>query len=71
MRGTCEGRIERAPRGQNGFGYDPLFLPSALDGRTLGEASSEEKNGLSHRAAAARLLRAELATWLVRPARAK
>ena len=54
--GRWDGEIARAPRGANGFGYDPLFL---LPGRglTAAELSPEEKNRLSHRGrAAARLL---------------
>jgi len=54
--GEWHGRIARAPRGANGFGYDPLFLVPEL-GLTAGELSNEEKNRRSHRArAAARLL---------------
>ena len=49
--GRCEGLILDAPRGANGFGYDPLFLLPAL-GRTMAELTSEEKNTLSHRAKA-------------------
>lgn len=46
--GTLEGFITEAPRGSNGFGYDPLFLvPDG--GRTLAEMSSDEKNIISHR----------------------
>ena len=53
--GTCEGRIARAPRGNGGFGYDPIFwLPDV--GKTMAELSSEEKNARSHRAAALRAL---------------
>ncbi len=49
-RGTCEGRIGHAPRGQGGFGYDPYFvLP---DGRHMAELAAEEKNRISHRGAA-------------------
>ncbi|MBI5480464.1 MAG: XTP/dITP diphosphatase [Deltaproteobacteria bacterium] len=49
--GTCEGVILDAPRGQNGFGYDPLFLYPEL-GRTFAELTLEEKSRLSHRARA-------------------
>jgi XTP/dITP diphosphohydrolase len=56
VRGTCRGRIATAPRGTGGFGYDPIFEPASEPpgGRTLGEWSAEEKNAISHRAAAAR-----------------
>ncbi len=50
-RGTLEGSITAAPRGLNGFGYDPLFQVGAGP-RTLSELSAAEKNGLSHRARA-------------------
>jgi len=53
--GSCEGQILAAPRGDGGFGYDPLFLVPAL-GRTMAELPLDEKNGLSHRAAAFRAL---------------
>lgn len=54
-RGVVEGRILRQPRGNNGFGYDPLFL---LPDRNLttAELSPAEKNALSHRGQAARKL---------------
>ena len=56
--GTLEGRIGTAPRGSEGFGYDPVFeLP---DGRTLAEYSAEEKNAISHRSRAVRALAARL-----------
>ena len=62
-RGTCRGRIARAPRGSAGFGYDPIFEPLAErpGGRTLGEWSAEEKNEISHRARAARRMAPRLA----------
>lgn len=51
FRGECRGEISFAPKGKNGFGYDPVFLcPST--GRTFGEMSAEEKNKISHRAKA-------------------
>ena len=49
--GTCGGLMLDAPRGINGFGYDPLFLLPDW-GRTMGELSAPEKNQISHRAAA-------------------
>lgn len=58
-RGTFEGRIGLpggVPRGTHGFGYDPLFLLPAPDQRSSAELPPEEKNRLSHRAAAARLM---------------
>lgn len=59
--GTCEGEIGRAPRGDQGFGYDPLFLPGATPGRSMAELVMAEKNAISHRGAALRALRARLA----------
>ena len=50
-RGTLEGTIEMAPRGAEGFGYDPVFRPVGSD-KTLSEMSPEEKDALSHRARA-------------------
>ena len=47
-RGTCEGVIAHAPAGTNGFGYDPVFYVPGL-GKTFSQASSEEKNAISHR----------------------
>lgn len=59
--GTCEGRIGFAPRGEGGFGYDPLFEPDAAPGRTMAELTLAEKNSISHRGAALRNLKAMLA----------
>lgn len=53
--GSCEGVLLAAPRGSGGFGYDPLFFISSL-GRTMAEIDLDEKNRLSHRAAAFRAL---------------
>ena len=46
--GVCEGRITRAPAGERGFGYDPVFFYEAL-GRTFAEIPREAKNRISHR----------------------
>jgi XTP/dITP diphosphohydrolase len=54
--GTCEGRIAFAPRGRNGFGYDPVFLVSGR-GMTMAELPPEIKNQISHRARALRAAR--------------
>ena len=59
--GTCEGRIGFEPRGEHGFGYDPLFEPDATPGRTMAELSLAEKNAISHRGAALRDLHQKLA----------
>ncbi len=48
IRGEVEGRIGREPRGENGFGYDPLFTPAGSD-RTMAELTNDEKNAISHR----------------------
>jgi XTP/dITP diphosphohydrolase len=50
--GICKGRINRAPRGTNGFGYDPVF--EMEDGRTVAELTEAEKNHMSHRGIAMR-----------------
>jgi XTP/dITP diphosphohydrolase len=49
--GTCAGRIDFAPSGSGGFGYDPVFVPSGYD-KSFGELESEIKSRLSHRARA-------------------
>jgi XTP/dITP diphosphohydrolase len=54
-----EHRAARAPRGEGGFGYDPIFVPSGQPvgtERTLAEYAAEEKNAVSHRALAFRAL---------------
>ena len=59
----CEGRLIEAPRGEGGFGYDPAFVPDDTDDqRTMSELSQAEKNEISHRGRAARLLAAHLGT---------
>jgi XTP/dITP diphosphohydrolase len=52
---VCEGRILDAPRGGEGFGYDPLFLPEG-ETLTFGELPAARKDGISHRGRAAALL---------------
>jgi XTP/dITP diphosphohydrolase len=62
--GQCEGVLLREGRGEGGFGYDPAFVPDDTgpeDERTYSELSAAEKNAISHRGRAARLLAAHLA----------
>ncbi len=47
--GSVEGSIAPSPRGEGGFGYDPVFVPAEGDGRTFAEMSAEEKHAISHR----------------------
>jgi XTP/dITP diphosphohydrolase len=58
--GRVDGEIALAPRGTNGFGYDPIFLPRETPGRTLAELAAAEKNRLSHRGRAVAKLRSLL-----------
>jgi len=63
IEGRLDGEIAGVPRGENGFGYDPLFyLPEK--GRTLAECSQAEKNQISHRADALKKLEQHLDDWL-------
>ena len=60
-RGTVEGKIGFEPRGEGGFGYDPLFLPDAYDGAlTFSEVPASEKHAVSHRGNALRRLKEQL-----------
>ncbi|MCC6283868.1 MAG: non-canonical purine NTP pyrophosphatase [Phycisphaerales bacterium] len=70
-RGTCEGRIglpddprAHVPRGDGGFGYDPLFLVGPDFLRTGAELTPDEKNACSHRGAAARAMARTLGAWV-------
>ncbi|MEO7423175.1 MAG: RdgB/HAM1 family non-canonical purine NTP pyrophosphatase [Ornithinibacter sp.] len=63
MEGRVEGHIVRVPRGDNGFGYDPIFVPSGGI-RTLAEHTDAEKNAISHRGQAFRALEPRLAVLL-------
>jgi len=58
--GEVRGEIATAPRGEQGFGYDPLFV-IAGDGRTMAELPNDEKHRISHRGLAAAKVRARLA----------
>ena len=55
VEGTIDGTLIREPRGTNGFGYDPIFVPVG-ESRTTGEMSAEEKDSISHRGRAMRAL---------------
>ena len=65
FRGEVSGVITDAPRGENGFGYDPVFIPDGYD-KTFAELGAEVKDSISHRgkafALAADFVKAELAT---------
>lgn len=59
--GRCHGTMARQPRGEGGFGYDPVFVPDEVGGeRTMAELGAGEKDAISHRGRAAR----ELLEWL-------
>ena len=47
--GDCKGLVGFEPRGDGGFGYDPLFLPNDTPGKTMAELTPDEKNAISHR----------------------
>ena len=53
--GTLKGSLLREPRGERGFGYDPILVPEGLD-RSCAELTAEEKNAISHRGNAFRAL---------------
>jgi XTP/dITP diphosphohydrolase len=62
VEGTVEGVIADSPRGENGFGYDPIFLVPEL-GKTFAELPPEQKNLISHRGRAAQMARVLLLNW--------
>ena len=59
VRGTVEGQLLTAPRGTNGFGYDPIFVPNGFD-ITTAEMTSEQKDSMSHRSQALAKLVAQI-----------
>ena len=58
-RGECEGEIMHGPKGDGGFGYDPVFKPDAVE-RGMAELTPDEKNAISHRGKALRAFAEEL-----------
>lgn len=58
--GACEGSIAFGPKGEGGFGYDPIFL---VGERSYAEMTAEEKDGISHRGRALAKLARELENW--------
>lgn len=60
--GVCRGHIGEAPRGDGGFGYDPIFVTES--GRTFAELTPAEKDAISHRGRALRAFAEKLATYL-------
>lgn len=60
VRGECEGKIAFDLKGNGGFGYDPLFLPEKYEGKTMAQLTPEEKDAISHRGKALRLLSKKL-----------
>ena len=67
-RGACEGKIAESPQGVGGFGYDAYFLVGGMN-VTSAQLSSEEKNKVSHRGHATRLLAKELRAFVGAPER--
>jgi XTP/dITP diphosphohydrolase len=61
-RGEVEGVIAATPSGENGFGYDPVFVPTEGDGRTFAQMSAAEKHAVSHRGRAFTALAVALTT---------
>jgi XTP/dITP diphosphohydrolase len=62
VEGRCRGHLAFAPRGEGGFGYDPLFVPESGGGRTMAELPPEQKDALSHRGEAFRRMRPVIAS---------
>lgn len=66
-RGVVEGMITTEPRGDSGFGYDPVFAPVEGDGRTFAEMSADDKHAISHRGRALRALADRLSQVTLEP----
>lgn len=64
VRGECAGQIANAPRGEQGFGYDPIFVPEG-GAHTMAELDADTKNRLSHRGRALAALRAQIVERLM------
>jgi XTP/dITP diphosphohydrolase len=62
--GACEGEIGFAPRGEHGFGYDPVFVVTGYGGQTMAELPPDVKNEISHRARAAAAIQPALVELL-------
>ncbi len=62
--GKCEGYIGSAPRGENGFGYDPIFESLDFPGKTMAQLTQDEKNSISHRGNAMREISSVLREWI-------
>lgn len=63
VRDTCEGFVDFEPKGDNGFGYDPLFYVSEYD-KTMAELGMNIKNEISHRAKALKKMKAKIVEYL-------
>ncbi|MGG3521968.1 XTP/dITP diphosphatase [Bacillus pseudomycoides] len=64
VNGTCEGKILEQCRGENGFGYDPIFYVEEYK-RAMAELTSDEKNEISHRGRALRKLEEKISAWFL------
>lgn len=61
--GRVNGRILKQPRGENGFGYDPLFMPDKYQERSMAELTANQKNQISHRGRALRAFMDKFTGW--------
>ncbi|MEM9774953.1 MAG: RdgB/HAM1 family non-canonical purine NTP pyrophosphatase [Chloroflexota bacterium] len=64
--GVCPGRITFEPRGTNGFGYDPVFMPNGWGGKTMAELEPGQKHPISHRGQAIKALEPFLTSLISR-----